>query len=274
LFNVPEQTAIRQALNGPSGRDFLPSLPLLEAHFRTGAFLHVLRRLSAHAFRDVEERLRCELCVIAFGSLGRYEFVPTYSDLDPLIIFRTRGGPTLSAVDIRTEVLRPLVLHNPWLLLDDRELVQAGKLHDIVNADLKYPVYAFDDLVGASDERSQQRKWQLILEATALYGSDLFEQLRKRIVPTMRRSPLDERDRDRIDFSKLITDVPEYFASFENPAFLYKDAFKYWKTRFLREFYFFGNMLNLLLGWYLVQHGAVCPSGYQDTRLLLNSSVQ
>jgi len=253
MFNVSEQTAVRQALNSPSGRDFLPSLPLLEAQFSTGAFLHALRMVSADAFPKLEDRFGCKICVVAFGSLGRSEFVPTYSDLDPLIIFRNRDGVAPDLNEIRGAILRPLLLHNPWLLLDDRDLVQAGKWNKITGAELKYPVYAFDELADATDERAKQRRWQVSLEATALYGSDLFEDLRQRIVPKLGRWGQDERD--RISFLQLITTVPEFFASFENPAFLYKDAFKYWKTRFLREFYSFANLLNLLLGWYLDKHG-------------------
>ena len=58
-------------------------------------------------------------------------------------------------------------------------------------------------------------------------------------------------DSSAIDFLKIINTVPEFFEGFDNPRFLYKNATKYWKTRFLREFFSFSTMLNLNVGFHL-----------------------
>ena len=240
--------SVREALKSPSGRDYLPSLPLLEAQFGTNAFLYALRSICTDIIPGVEKKLGCELCVLAFGSLGRSEFVPAYSDLDPLIIVTKlkRGNPTHD--QIRDAILRPLATHNHWLLLDDSDLIKSGKWIKISNTELKYPVYNVAQLTAIRDEMAEQRRWQLLLESTPLYRFEFFETLQHRIIPK-------RKGQGSIDFLKLTSTIPKFFASFENPKFLYKNAFKYWKTRFLREFYAFANMLNLLLGAYLDMHG-------------------
>jgi hypothetical protein len=69
-------------------------------------------------------------------------------------------------------------------------------------------------------------------------------------------------DRSAINFKKLAESITDFFASFENPSFLYKSAFKYWKTRFLREFYMFATSLSNVMGWYLQRNGESIPDGY------------
>jgi hypothetical protein len=262
MFTGQNRIDVRQALDNEWRLDFQPSLPLLEAQFATGALLPVLESSGAKLFRAVEKHLRCEICVLAFGSLGRFEFVHGYSDLDPLIIVNSSKSRKPDPTEIRDAILQPLLQVNPWLLAedtDDNRRISAGELKGIEDIDLKYPVYEFDQLVENSNEEDiEQRQWQILLEATPLYGSQILEKLLQKIIPKVS----DNKGVDHIDFSELISRIPNFFASFEDPTFLYKNAFKYWKTRILREFYSFANLLNLLLGWYLFKQGVSITPGY------------
>jgi hypothetical protein len=67
----------------------------------------------------------------------------------------------------------------------------------------------------------------------------------------------DDGDGPPVNIQRLIADATSFFASFDNPAFLYKNQFKYWKTRFLRDFLTFSTQTLLVLGWYLQKTNGV-----------------
>jgi hypothetical protein len=96
----------------------------------------------------------------------------------------------------------------------------------------------------------------LLLESRVLYREADFDDLRERIVPkTVNKRRTGSHQRESIDFEEIAKSIPQFFNGFDNPAFLYKDNFKYWKTRFLRDFYTFANMINIVLGVHLDEDG-------------------
>jgi hypothetical protein len=184
---------------------------------------------------------------VAFGSLGRSEFVCEYSDLDPLFVVGMKSG-NQNRERIRERFLTPLIAQSPWLLLDDRDAVSAGKWESVKNADIKYPIYTLEQLRDRKEAVDKQRYCQLLLEAAPLYGYAMLKDITKELLPKFARPLIRTEPSFRIDFFTLTQYVMEFFLSFDNPQFLYKDAFKFWKTRFLREPYYFSNILNLLVG--------------------------
>lgn len=192
----------------------------------------MLQKKCENILSGVVRHLNCKLSVFAFGSLGRSEFVFEYSDLDPLIIVEPLGGRPPSSEDVRAAVLQPLMQNNFWLTLDDGDLVREFEWADIQAADLKYPVYLAKQFVEEKGIRAEQRRWQGILESRPLYSRQLSDDLRGKIAPHLSRrlaSVEREESQRHIDFFDLATRAPQFFAGFEDPQFLYKDAFKYWK---------------------------------------------
>lgn len=253
---MDDRTELRQVLKGESGREFLQSLPLLEAYIESSAILGILRQSCLSFLPLVERKLGVQIGLAAFGSVGRLEFVPDYSDLDPLIIVSANPNNVPNHDDVRSAVLTPLAKMCPWLHFDDSPDVTTGHWKNISNCDLKYPVYVDTCFLSGDDVRARQRQWQLLLEGRPLYNAPLLNQLVEMTLPKL-KSVGDLTSDARIDFGRLIETVPEFYSGFEDPTFLFKDAFKYWKTRFLREFYAFATNLSFVLGWYLHRDGEV-----------------
>jgi hypothetical protein len=204
----------------------------------------------------IEKKLKIKISLSAFGSLGRLEFVSGLSDLDPLILFEPDTKKATSKNDIRAAVFEPLARECPWFEFDDRQKVIDGRWADISSVDLKYPVYSLEELIDADDTRTQQRQWQLLLEARSLYNHTMFTETRDRLIPHLKKSaPLTggQTPAPEVNFQELVLRVPDFYASFEDPTFFYKSSLKHWKTRFLREFYAFSTNLSFVLGWYLLR---------------------
>ncbi len=239
-----------------SGSHFLSSFPLATAHIQSSTVLEILRAWCKQTLPSFEQKWDCRLTLIAFGSLGRLEFVGASSDLDAMIV--TTGTPC-PPHRLRS-VLSALSKAHPWLLVDDRDLVVAGRWKSIRSVDLKFPVLRSRQITHPATDLERTRRWQLILEARPLYGDRLFDTLRKGAIPCKEEQrPVTLGGRvsspSLIDFEPIADEITDFYASFENPAFLYKSALKYWKTRFLREFYMFAVTVSLVLGWYRQNHG-------------------
>jgi hypothetical protein len=247
-----EHDEVQRLLRTPSGQDFLPSLSLLTVHIESATILSLLRGWATASLPSVRQTLGREVCLLAFGSLGRLEFVRGQSDLDPIILVDD-GSTSIDPNSIRSAVLTPLAKDNPWLLFDDRPKVVQGEWGSMGSVELRFPVLTIDQLLNSSDELIGQRRWQVLLEARPLYNEGLFRNVREQLIPGGEKRP---------DFIKLIETAPSFYAAFENPIFLYKSAAKYWKTRFLREFFVFSTQLSLLLGWYLDRDGEQVDDGY------------
>ena len=217
---------------------------LSEAQICSEVALYVLSSSLAVLLPEAGFENENHLCVIAFGSLGRLEFSPHNSDFDVLLVHDSLSH---SDEELRDLVLTPLARMNPWLRMDRREEFLANGWSDIPNADLAYPVYSLSALVESSDRRTRQRRWQVLLESRCLYGRSCYETLWYNLAPTyVHQMPTAAGGGVRIDVDRLLVKVGEFFASFEDPTFLYKSTFKYWKTRFLREFYAYSNLLNFV----------------------------
>src|SRR5215470_6559310 len=142
MHNVnKDKQELRLMLKGETGREFLQSAPLLEACIESSTILGLLRRCCDSFLPKVEKELDVKLTLVAFGSLGRLEFVPRYSDFDPLIILGADSAKKPSDNAIRSAVLIPLARMCPWLRFDDSSNVMAGGWSSIKRCELKYPVY-------------------------------------------------------------------------------------------------------------------------------------
>lgn len=220
-------------LGRTSARSLCEFLPLVESAYRSDTILRILRASAEGITAGAERALGCRIGVVAFGSLGRLEFVQGVSDLDVLLLYQSSDGAARSPDELRRAVLEPIARTNPWLAMDDRDtFLDLGWQH-VSNVDLKYPVYSVAELVQGADAMARCRHWQLLFESRVLYGQGVCEPLMGR------RRPLD-----------IVRDAREFFASFENPLLLYKKPSKYWKTRFLREFFVFSTTLTAVLAWY------------------------
>jgi hypothetical protein len=124
--------------------------------------------------------------VAAFGSLGRLEYVPGFSDLDCMVVV---DGPLSDdlALAIRSGFLTPLAAKAPWIMFDHRSAVLGSRWQEITNVNIPFPVISIDQLL-ESDELDTQRRWQLVLEGRALFNDDLFSHVYQVALPTLDRS--------------------------------------------------------------------------------------
>jgi hypothetical protein len=249
MWHNQDHRDLRRALTTTGLQDLLP-FPLVEAQLKSESVLEVIRGCAKEIVQPVEKQFGCSISIIAFGSLGRLEFVQGKSDLDVLLLYKPADGSRVDANALRSAILMPLATMNPWLLMDDRDTFLRGEWEKVPGVELKYPVYLGNDIPTEDTKLASQRRWQILLESKYLYGRDLYESIFDAAVPQNRR---------RINFQQLISKAPNFFAAFDDPAFLYKSAFKYWKSRFIREFYSFANMLNLVNGWYSQEDGSKLP---------------
>jgi len=241
MWVLRDNRDLRQALSTTDLQGLLP-FPLVEAQLKSESILEVLRESAKEVVQPVEQQFKCSISVVAFGSLGRLEFVHKKSDLDVLLLYQTPDGRKVDADELRSAVLRPLATMNPWLLMDDRETFLRDKWEKVPGVELKYPVYLSTDILAENTKLASQRRWQIMLESKCLFGEGLYESTFGSILPQSGR---------RINFNKLISTAPSFFTGFDDPSFLFKSPFKYWKSRFIREFYSFANMLNFVNGWHI-----------------------
>src|SRR5689334_19217781 len=101
---ISEHVELLGHLRGKAGKDLLAALPLVSASIETTPVLEILR--ASLADNDALLKAKRPVCVIAFGSLGRREYVSGVSDLDPLIVLRGKVTTTLAAT-VRSAVLQP-----------------------------------------------------------------------------------------------------------------------------------------------------------------------
>lgn len=260
---IPESTELMKFLKGDSGKDLLSALPLVASHIESTVVLSALRVSSSAIMAPAQKTLGRSICLVAFGSLGRLEYVPGVSDLDPIILVEGQSSPDL-AFAARSAILKPLAEMNPWLGLDHREKVLQGKWDAIPSPDIPYPVIGTEEF-NPTQEVIYQRRWQVLLEGRCLFNDGLFNSVYNLLLPQIQRtrSLLEEESIEyptETDFYELTTAGAVFFGGFDNPQFLYKTPFKYFKTRFLRDFFVFGTQLNFLLGWYLQRdHEQVLP---------------
>ncbi len=260
-----EGIELRKFLRGETGRELLQSFPLVEAHIESVSILKILRQHCIRILPEVEENLGVKITFGAFGSLGRLEYVHGHSDLDPIIIVRPDDNELPIDNDIRSRVITPLAKACPWLKMDDRSLVITKRWNDISACELKYPIYTEDAITTGDDALTIQRRWQLLLETRPLYNGEFLNRIRNRITPqSVKTKPLDGSPQPlpEVDFRLLVEMAPEFYSAFENPDFLFKSAYKYWKTRFLREFYAFSTNIAFVLGWYCQKHEEALDSDY------------
>src|SRR5829696_1180596 len=257
-----EHRELRNLLTSDIGKDFLPSLPLIESQIESAAILGILKQWCRGFIAAAERKLECKICFVAFGSLGRLEFVRTLSDLDPLIIVKSAKSTPIHENEVRAAILGPLARANSWLAMDNRDDVVAGEWENLPGVDLKYPVLTVEDLQNGQDQLTRQRRWQLLLESRPLYNEDMFKEVSDSLLP-QQPIPYPRRSREQIvDFEQLVEHAPQIFAPLENPTFLYKSPFKYWKARILREFYVFATSLYFVLGWYRQQRSEALDYRY------------
>lgn len=254
-----------QMLDKTTAHGLRDLLPLIESAYRSEAILTVLQGSLSGTVESAERELASRIGVFAFGSLGRLEFVQGTSDLDVMIVYEPKDGVRQDPETLRRLVLEPLARLNPWLAMDDREVFLDQGWGAVSNVDLKYPVYRVEDLLEGADAMSRCRQWQALFESRCLYGQALHA-----IVLDGAGSNAGERPEPRGDAfgpqrrprqpGKILREAREFFASFENPALLYKKSAKYWKTRFLREFFTFSTILTLILDWYFTTTRVPSPA--------------
>jgi hypothetical protein len=232
--------------------DLLASLPVVASHIESAAIFGILRSASATTLAAAQISIKRKLTVIAFGSLGRFEFVPSTSDLDPLVVVDGTALDAAATTAVRASVLTPLAAINPWLVFDERERVVAGDWAAVSNVDVRYPVLTVDQLRTGKDKLTTQRQWQVLLEGRPLYNDSFFGEIYDALMPQIKKKQTQDDDDDVIplNFQRLTSAGSSFFGGFDNPLFLYKSASKYWKTRFLRDFFIFATQLTFILGWY------------------------
>jgi hypothetical protein len=247
---ISEHAELMGYLRGKAGQDLLAALPLISANIETTSVLHILRASFDAVAGEAKKVIKRPFCVVAFGSLGRREYVSGVSDLDPIIIVRGSVSATLRA-KVRSAILAPIVATNPWLPFDHRAHIIANQWQQIADANVPYPVIGTDELLSKQAKGlTKQRQWQVLLESRPLLNSDFFNEVYDALLPQ-----IDRHGRRDIDFQQLSTSAGVFFGSFDNPLFLYKSPFKFFKTRFLRDFFIFGTQLAFLIGHYLQRAG-------------------
>jgi hypothetical protein len=264
MTQLHEHTEIVQKLRSDSGMDYLQSLPLIIAHVESAAVIGILREWANDRIPGIEAKLSCKLCLIAFGSLGRLEYVRAYSDLDPLILIQEDCDEDAKK-QVRTSVLGSLTKDNPWLVIDDRELILQSEWSKLANQDLRFPVLCLSQFEKGSSPLEQQRRWQVLFESRPLYNTELCALAYRCVLPQVGLSASllgTGYTRHAVDFRVIIENSPEFFAGFSNPTFLFKSALKYWKTRFLREFFEFSTQMSSVLGWFLQKAGSSLELDY------------
>lgn len=221
-------------------RSAAASLSLWEAHIAARTSLYVLRD-AMHAIelsREIGSDVRVTLVV--FGSLGRLEFVPALSDVDPIIVWDApRDEPTMAA-RLREGLIGRLARAHSWLQIDDRSTFLTDGWDAVKNVDMKFPVFNRADLLADTAE-AERRRWQIMFESRPLFGSTFYSELFGEVCAA-------QSDAEPTDFSRLAQKSLNYFSHFEEPE-MYKDAVKYFKATLFRDFYKFANITNLALGW-------------------------
>jgi hypothetical protein len=253
-----EHTELMNYLGTEAGRDLLPALPLISSHIESSTIVAVLRQSLAEVVGRVQEHLGRPLCLIAFGSLGRLEYVAGTSDLDPIIVVEGTCSQD-DAMLLRSEILKPISQMNPWLGLDHRDAILQDNWSAIAAPEIPFPVIGTADLNEQGTLLMKQRRWQILLEGRSLFNNTLFNSIYDALLPykTKSISLLDDEpipQKREIDFQQLTAAGGGFFGSFDNPEFLYKSPFKYFKTRFLRDFFVFSTQLIFVLGWYRQSH--------------------
>ena len=239
-----EHSELEPLIKSDAGRDFHDAWPLITSHAASVTILDVLRGWAKKNIPSVEASQKCKICLMAFGSLGRLEFVSGQSDLDPLIVIDEQAG--FDPNQLRTLILSKMAIDNPWLLFDDRSGVETGKWGSSQISNLRFPVITSKQLAESNDDLLNQRKWQIMLESRPLYGEQMFDEITSSLIP-----PRTSRSLTAPDYLSLLEEVQtDFFPKFENPKFLHKSHAKYFKTRILRDFFKFSTTLSLMLGWY------------------------
>jgi hypothetical protein len=248
MTSKTEHAELLGHLRGDFGRDLLAATPLVSAHIESTPVLEILRTSAASL--KLETAIGRPLCLVAFGSLGRREYVTGLSDLDPLIIVEGKVSSQI-ATACRTAVLTPLAAMNPWLPFDHGTHVVNGHWDEIANVAVPYPVVGTDELLATdASDLTRERQWQVLLEGRPIFNNPMFHQVFDALLPQMHKPHGND-----VDFQYLASSAGTFFGGFDNPLYLYKSPFKYFKTRFLRDFFVFGSQLTFLLGYYLQQHG-------------------
>lgn len=189
-----------------------------------------------------------KVAVAAFGSLGRLDFHPHYSDLDPLIIVGDDHGYDRN--EIRGRVLGPLLRSSPWIRVDDHAEVARRDWTAITNIDIKFPVVSLEELRVSEDPLIDSRRWQIVMESVPVYGDCLFERAHQISSECIGHRVLGASDvGDRRHIEALMSGVPRFLARFDEPGRLYKSNYKYFKTRYLREFFSFTAIVDLVMEW-------------------------
>jgi predicted nucleotidyltransferase len=223
-------------------RSAAASLSLWEAHIAARTSLHVLRdtmrAIEPELGREIGSDVRVTLVV--FGSLGRMEFVPALSDVDPIIVWDApRDEPTMAA-RLREGLIGRLARAHSWLQIDDRATFLTAGWDAVKNVHMKFPVFNRAELLATTPE-AEKRRWQIMFESRPLVGASFYYELFGEVCAA-------QSDSEPTDFSRLAQKSLSYFSHFEEPE-MYKDAVKYFKATLFRDFYKFANITNLALGW-------------------------
>jgi hypothetical protein len=197
-----------------------------------------MRAIEPELGREIGSDVRVTLVV--FGSLGRMEFVPALSDVDPIIVWDApRDEPTMAA-RLREGLIGRLARAHSWLQIDDRATFLTAGWGTVKNVDMKFPVFNRAELLAATPE-AEKRRWQIMFESRPLVGAAFYYELFGEVCAA-------QSDAEPTDFSRLAQKSLNYFSHFEEPE-MYKDAVKYFKATLFRDFYKFANITNLALGW-------------------------
>ena len=191
---------------------------------------------------------------------GFREFHAGSSDLDPLILIDGDYDPSREQA-LRSSILQPLVRDNAWLNVEDRSAILAGAWDEIPSISLKFPLYSVAALESVHDRLTTTRKWQIILESEPIYNFELYRKIYQSLVPSIpTTTPLGAQKQPlHPDLRTISHDIGAFFSSFGDPTFLFKDALKFWKTNFLREFYYFATSFSIVLAWHLEQDHVDLP---------------
>ncbi len=243
-----------RVLGSEAGIYVIRAAPLMLAQIESVALLAALKPTARELVAEAESRYPgVKFAIAAFGSLGRLEFTRGHSDLDPMIIVDASASNEPDKNEVRSLLLTPLAKAHPWLNLDHRPHVIGQNWSKITNPDLPFPVMMKHELLNPTSQTSRQRRWQLLFESRPLAGEAIFNSV---YLPIFQTESIQSDEVGGVistmtmDFYSLHQGLRDYFPAFCDPAFLYKNHYKHWKTRYLREFFEFSMCLTIVLGYY------------------------
>jgi len=132
------------------------------------AQLQLLRGATARLIESFSAKER-DVAVLSIGSSGRLDGSPGYSDVDLLVVDDRATSPELED-STRARIVEPLVKLNQGFIFDHRATIEKGDINTIETRDICYPIISSAKLADATEALPTQRRLQILLEGTPVYG--------------------------------------------------------------------------------------------------------